>query len=197
MRPRRADARGFTLLEMLAVVAIFALIAMMVIPGLGRVGAGDVDAEARRLSAGLELARQRAVATGVRHRLWLDLEARAWRVEWWVTEARALGQEEPAPTALDLSGGAPLDLRAPRTGEPEYYPVPNELGRETWLEGDVRVTGVETTEGWLGRGETAVVFETDGTAEPARIRLEDDGGTAVDVEVQALADAVRIVDAVL
>lgn len=186
--------KGFTLLEMLAVVTIIALVAMMVVPGLGRVGEGDLDEEAHRLAAGLELARQRAVATGIPHRVHLDLEYSAWRVEWFVTEARAQGLPEPESQPLDLRGQGPLPLAAPREAERAFYPVPDEFGRSTRLADDVLFESVETPGGSLSRGDVSVEFDRDGTAQAAGIRLGDERGRVVRVEVRPLAEAVRVVD---
>ena len=66
---------GFTLIEMLAVVAILALLATFVAPSLDAVRQRRLRAEAMSLAAQLEFARQRTVMTGVPHRVLLDLEA--------------------------------------------------------------------------------------------------------------------------
>jgi type II secretion system protein H len=189
--------RGFTLLEILAVVTILGLIAMMLLPGLGRVGSGDLDHEARRLAAALELARQRAVATRAPHRLLLDVPGGVWRVEWSVSEARAQGLPETETAPLDLRGDAPVSLVPPGDRELRFHPVPNQFGRDSALEGDVFFEGVETPEGWLESGEVSVEFDVDGTTEPAVIRLADADGRALRVEVLPLADAVRVVHDVL
>jgi type II secretion system protein H len=65
---------AFTLIEMIAVVAIFALLAAFVAPNLGILSSRRLEQEAQRLSGQLELARQRTVVTGIPHRLAIDLD---------------------------------------------------------------------------------------------------------------------------
>ena len=96
MRPTRIQARqarrggaGFTLIEMLAVVAIFALVASFVMPNIGALRDRKLRAQAQQIAAHLELGRQRAVMTGVPHRLLLDLDEAAYRLEWFASEAEA------------------------------------------------------------------------------------------------------------
>ena len=79
-RPRPGSA-GFTLIEMLAVVAIFSLLVAIVAPNIGRLSGRTLQAAADDLAARLELARQRAVVTGVPHRLWIDLDQASYRLE--------------------------------------------------------------------------------------------------------------------
>ena len=98
--PARASAhrRGFTLIETLAVVAILALAAVIVLPNLAALGERRLRHAAQRLAAELELARQRAVVTGVPHRILFDLENGLYRIEW-------LGnadEEEMLPVAAAL-----------------------------------------------------------------------------------------------
>ena len=72
---RRAAA--FTLIEMLAVVALMGLMAAFVVPNLGSLQNRRLHAQARELAAQFELARQRSVVTGIPHRMWMDLERRS------------------------------------------------------------------------------------------------------------------------
>ena len=78
----RTTSRGFTLIEILAVVAILALVAAFVVPNMGGFRARALRAEAQQIAAQLELARQRAIVTGVPHRLWLELDQAEYRLEW-------------------------------------------------------------------------------------------------------------------
>ena len=78
--------RGFSLIEMLAVVLIFALMAMFVLPNFESVRSRALGHAAERIASRLELARQRTIVTGVPHRLWIDLDDDSYRLEWHVTE---------------------------------------------------------------------------------------------------------------
>lgn len=190
--PRRV--RAFTLIEVLAVVAILALVAMLVVPNLGALRQRRVRHAAERLAAELEFARQRAVATGIPHRMVFDLDHGVYRLEW----LGGSGDAEPDPVAAeieyDVRGDTPLPLSAPRTAAIEFGPVPDTFGNVRDLEGDVVVAGVATAEGDITRGQAAIVFERDGTASPAEIVLEEPGGARQILAVQPLDDAVRFVD---
>jgi type II secretory pathway pseudopilin PulG len=125
--PRQRAA--FTLIEMLA-VAIFALLAAFVAPNLGLLSSRRLQQQAERLTAELELARQRTVATGIPHRLAIDLDRGSYRIEWLVTEAESLGEQETQPE-LDLRGSAPIPMAAPPEAAREFRPLPGMFGRET------------------------------------------------------------------
>ncbi|HEY8155398.1 MAG TPA: prepilin-type N-terminal cleavage/methylation domain-containing protein [Myxococcota bacterium] len=184
---------AFTLIEMLAVVAIFALLAAFVAPNLGLVSSRRLQQQAQRLTAQLELARQRTVVTGIPHRLAIDLDRGSYWLEWFVTQAEALGEVE-TPAALDLRGSAQIPMSPPPTAAREFRPLPGMFGRETAIEESLRFTSVETLGGSVGEGEAFVVFERDGTASPTEIILADEDDHALALEVQPLAESVLIHD---
>jgi prepilin-type N-terminal cleavage/methylation domain-containing protein len=185
---------GFTLIEMIAVVAIFALLVAIVAPNLGKLSGRTLRNATDALAARIDLARQRTVMTGVPHRVWIDLDAASYRLEWFLTEAEALGEEPPAEEELDLRSGAPLPLEAPRV-ERAFRPLPGILGRDAVLEASLTFRGVETPTGWIERGGTAIEFARDGTTETAAVFLDDDSGRALVIDVLPLAEAVRVSDA--
>jgi type II secretion system protein H len=189
--PRQRAA--FTLIEMLAVVAIFALLAAFVAPNLGLLSSRRLQQQAERLTAELELARQRAVATGIPHRLAIDLDRGSYRIEWLVTEAESLGEQQTQPE-LDLRGSAPIPMAAPPEAAREFRPLPGMFGRETAIEESLRFQAVETPSGSAGEGEAFVVFERDGSASPTEIVLADESDHALALEVLPLAEAVSIRD---
>jgi type II secretion system protein H len=194
-RGPRASAlrRGFTLIETLAVVAILALAAVIVLPNLAALGERRLRHAAQRLAAELELARQRAVVTGVPHRVLFDLENGLYRIEW-------LGdaEEEALPVAAameyDTSQGSELPLQAPIQTAIEFTPVPDSFGTFHDFDGDVFVAGLETSYGWITEGMPDVVFERDGSAAYTEIVLEERGGSRQILAVLPLDDAVRFVD---
>jgi type II secretion system protein H len=179
---------GFSLIEMLAVVAIFALMAAFVAPNLGLLSRRALRNDAAALAATLELARQRSVVTAVPHRLTLDLEAGGWQLEW-----LAGGEEEPA--LVDAQGLPPIVMEAPPAAAHVYAPLPSRFGRFTPLDDEVFFAGVETAEGWIERGEAFIGFERDGTATYTVIVLTSEDGDTLELEVLPLADAVRVRDA--
>jgi len=183
-RPEADATAGFTLIELMAVVAIVVLLAGFVAPNLGIGGRRVLDGEAEGLRAELELARQQAIATGTPHRLALDLDTARFRMERFETPP------PPEPEARDP--GDPVDLSAPRPAAGSFAPLPTRRGRGRALPEGIRFAQVETPDGPVARGPVAVAFWQDGSATPARIRLANDAGDAVEIEVLPLADTVRV-----
>jgi general secretion pathway protein H len=192
--PRRARrAAGFTLIELMAVVALFALVAAMVAPVVDLGGARAVQREAEELAAAIELARQRAVMTGRVHELVLDLDAGRHRVEW------AAPPEEDAvaaPAAVPAGGRTPVATAPPATALDELVPVPGAFGRGHAMAAETALRVVAFVDGEAREGLVVLRFGPDGSADPATIRVGDrEGRHQLDVEVEELADGVRIVDA--
>jgi hypothetical protein len=177
------------MLELAAVVTILVLLVGMVLPNLGMGERRALDGEAEGLRAELELARQRAIATGAPHRLVLDLDDASVHLAYWATEP-AEPAEEVEP--VDARRRAAIDLTPPRAAGGSFEPVPTRHGRTRPLNEDVFVAWVETAEGETRQGTAAVDFFEDGSASPARIRLETHTGDALELEVLPLADAVRV-----
>jgi prepilin-type N-terminal cleavage/methylation domain-containing protein len=193
--PARRTARAFTLIEVLAVVAILALTAMLVTPNLAVLRERRVGHAAQRLAAEIELARQRAVVTGIPHRVFFDLDAGVYRLEWLGAESESELLPVAADVEYDLGGGSGLDLVAPQTTAFEFTPLPDSFGNYKNLDGEVYVAALETAEGLLESGQAAVSFERDGTAAYTEIILEEPGGVQRRLAVLPLDDAVRFVDA--
>ena len=184
---------GFTLIELLAVVAIVALLVGLTAPNLGAMRARWLRNQAQQVASSIELARQRAMMTGVPHRLLLDLREGAYRLEWLRAEE---AEDEPAPARpeYDLRGMTPLPLAAPPKRERIYRPVPGNRGNFHYLADEIHFAGLETSAGWFDRGEIGVRFDEDGTADYTEIVLENDRGERMSLEIRPIADAVRILD---
>jgi len=183
--------RGFTLIEILAVVAILALVAAFVVPNLSGIRARALRAEARQIAAQLELARQRAIVTGVPHRLWLELDQAEYRLEWLAEDPEEvdLVAEEPE---FDLSGNTPLSLSAPIVRELEYRPIPGSFGNLQVVAEPFYFEAVETPQGRITRGQVSVEFARDGTADYTEIYLQDAAGDHIALDVYPLDERVRI-----
>jgi prepilin-type N-terminal cleavage/methylation domain-containing protein len=192
----RTRAGGFTLIETIAVVAIFGLLVAVVAPGLGTLTGRGLQDAADALAARLELARQRTVMTGIPHRVFVDLDGAAYRLEWLVTDAEERGEDAPLrPEPPDLRGQTPLPLEAPRDETRSFRPLPGMLGRDEVLEDSLAFRGIETPEGWIDEGEASIEFAPDGTAEYGTLVLDHESGRSLAVEVLPLAEAVRVRDA--
>lgn len=197
---------GFTLIEIIAVVAIFGLVFSLGIPQLNSSKKRLLKNEAETLAASLEYARQRAVMSGIPHRVLLDLEEGSYRTEWWVSEEKAnaaLQDSGATNLALDLtlaaptddsgySSGSPLDRHPPRREGRDYYPVPNrQLGAFTWLNDAVFFSGLDGSSGWVDSGQVQIVFDSDGTTEFARLELSDADDNFLTLEIEPILDRVR------
>lgn len=185
-RPR---ARGFTLLEMLAVLLLIGLVASLALPNLGALSEQALRDEARRLGAELERARERALVTGIRHQLVLDLELGEYWTEW---EPASIEQEPLLPEGGEQ---APRVAMAPPTSEQRSFePLPDRSGRATALAAEIVFEGVEIDGGFADRGMLELPFEADGSTQAARIVLARPEGDTLTLELLPLADSVRIVD---
>lgn len=197
MGARRKDppqaARGFTLIEIMAVVAIMGLVIGIALPNFGLRSKRVMEGEAKQLAAHLEFARQRSVMTGVPHRMVIDVEAGRYWLEWLVSEARALGRKDLGERPVYFVGGREeIPLAAPRASERSYHALAGSLGRTTRVQKAVRIDGIEIAGGFLEQGRVELVFRPDGTSESAQILLSDDDGHRIGVEVAPFADTVRI-----
>jgi type II secretion system protein H len=189
----RRSQRGFTLIEILAVVAILALVAAFVVPNLGGFRMRALRGEAAQLASHLELARQRAIMTGVPHRVWLELDQSEYRLEWLAQDPETADLEATGrPDELDLNGNTPLDLAAPPAPVLDYQPVPGNFGRLRVVADPFYFEAVETPEGRIERGEVSIGFARDGTADYTEIYLQDAQGDQIALDVQPLDDRVRI-----
>jgi prepilin-type N-terminal cleavage/methylation domain-containing protein len=186
----RAHHQAFTLLEILAVVAIFALLAGLALPNFSVLHTRNLKHQARRLVGQIELARQRAIVTGIPHRLYIDVDGGAYRVEWLVVEDTP---GDAAPESDDpFFGESAVDLSAPRAAERSFHPLAGAMGRLALLDDGIEFAGVETTGGWISGGETSIHFERDGSADATTIVIEHESGLSVTLEVLPLADTVRV-----
>jgi len=197
---QRARCRcGFSLIEMLAVVAIFALVAGLVLPNVGLLGSRELEAAAEHLRDELEFARQRAIMTARPHRVVLDLDRQTHWIEGMGDAAPAAaeepGREAEAPAQAGAPGSrAPLSLAPPPRPQGEFEALPGAFGRTNRLPGDVAFAGVETEAGVAEEGAIGVAFGPDGTTSYTQIVLDDARGRSRTLEVLPLADGVRILD---
>ena len=177
---------------MLAVAAILALVLGLAAPNIGLLQSRQLDGQARQLVALLELARQRAVMTATKHRVWIDLEEALYRLEWFVRDSSDPAGFGRRTREYDVRGSTPLPLSAPAKTSRESRPVPGREGNLRELPDSFEFRGLETQNGWIDRGEIAIVFDRDGTSSYAELIIENAGGEARALEIRPLADAVRV-----
>ena len=184
----RRGSSGFTLIEVLAIVAILALVMGLVVPNLSGFRERALASEAKRIADQLELARQRAIVTGVPHRVWIDLDQAEFRLEWLAGGA----DTAPPPDPRRLDGNTPLPLTAPRAAALEYQPVPGNFGNLQVVEFPFYFEAIDTPEGRIERGQTHVAFARDGTSDYSEIHIQDSDGHHVSLELFPLDERVRI-----
>ena len=193
---------GFTLIEMMAVVAIMAMIFAIGAPRLGSSKWRVLRNEAESIATSIEFTRQRAVMTGIPHRLLIDLEEGGYRIEWLVSEEQAFaaisedypgGDTQPFESGLLGAGGEePIELRPPKRAERDFYPIPNrQLGSFTWIDDALYFVGLENSGGWIEGGDIAILFEADGTTEYALLEIADADENHMTLEIEPLLDRVR------
>ena len=202
----RKQRAGFTLIEVIAVIAIITMVFAIGVPRMGGRSFDPLHNEADEIADRLRYARQRAVLTGVPHRLLIDLEEGGYLIEWYVSEARAAGQDDNAgggglaalfaaadPTSTEREGSL-LDFVPPRKDdELDYYPIPNpKMGAFRWLDETLYFVGIEGPTGWVESGDFAVVFYSDGTTEPLALEIADGDDEHLTLEVEALLERVRV-----
>lgn len=101
---RRTNRKsGFTLIEILLVVALVGLLASVMVPNISGVFRVGLKSSVRRYSAIVKYAYDNAILTGRIHRIVLNLDEQSWRVE-----AANPGQ---LPTDKDRMGLLPDSLR--------------------------------------------------------------------------------------
>lgn len=207
-----ARRTGFTLIEMMAVITLVGMIFALGIPRLSSSRWRALGDAAESLASSLEFARQRAIMTGVPHRVLIDLENGEWRVEWLVGESEAAAGELETgaggggPSLSALLGGAgdggdgqepdpraPIDLHPPSKQGLDYYPIPSRLGRASELDPNdvIYFVGLEGTSGWVEGGSVEIVFDADGTTDLALLELADADDRHVTLEIEPLLDRIR------
>lgn len=202
--PQPYASAGFTLIEIIAVVAIIAMVFAVGIPRLGGSNYDPLKNEAERIAESLRFARQRAIMTGVPHRVLIDLEEGGYLIEWFVSEDRALsavgeGAAEDGSgfgdfgAALGAGSDGPIDLRPPRLRERDYFPIPSaQMGRMRWLDDALYFVGVEGASGWVEGGDYPIVFFVDGTTEAALLEMADADDNHMTLTIEPILDRVRL-----
>ena len=201
--PRRRRS-GFTLIEIIAVIAIMTMVFAIGIPRLSTSQLRALRQEAESVASSLEFARQRAIMTGVPHRVLIDLEEGGYRIEWLVTESRAFAANSEDSRDRDSSdfgslygdSGADseetIDFHPPQRNERDYYPIPiRQLGSFTWLDDSRYFVGLDSPNGWIEGGDVEISFDVDGTTVYTRLEIADADDNHLTLEIEPLLDRVR------
>jgi prepilin-type N-terminal cleavage/methylation domain-containing protein len=179
---RRAHA-GFTLIEIMAVIVIFALIAAVALPQLSVLASQALLDDGRKLAATIDFAREKAQATGRTHRVVIDFEG----ASYWIEEQPRALLADPALAWAELEV---LPLVAPRRDAVEFARV---IGTRSRIDPRVAIASVETDAEQVSEGLAAIAFAPDGATPSARIWLAAGDSLRASVDVAALADPSLVV----
>jgi prepilin-type N-terminal cleavage/methylation domain-containing protein len=164
MNPRAR--RGFTLIELMLVMAVLAVVAALIVPRLsGALAALRVTKGTEQVFAAAREAHTRAILRGLRTRLVLEFETGAFRVE-----------EERRP--LESPG--------------RWYEMPGREGKPSSLADSVRFGRLTLNEETVAEGTAEIGFRPDGSTDDALITVENEDGDRGAVEVRGITGHVRI-----
>lgn len=176
----------------MAVIVIMGFVMVLVLPNLSVRQTSVLRQEAVRVAGLLELARQLAVVTGNPHRMLIDVERGAFRLEWYGgrPEQEAVDEADSDPFARRRK----TDFSPPNDDHLSYRPIDSRFGNDSFLDPDFSFQGLDSSEGFFQAGEIQLVFESDGTTDPAQLVIADNYGNTLTLDVRPLMDAVRILD---
>ena len=156
--------RGFTLIEIMVVVAIIGVLAGILVPRLPDITASRLKSTARRLAGTITYLYERSAATQLVYRLTLDMESN----EFYVSLLNKENQFEE--TKLDF---------ARRTRLPDNVRVES---------ADIPAQGV------ISAGQAQIHFFPGGFTEQAYVYLKDASGNELTLEVSPLTGRVKIME---
>ncbi len=154
---------GFTLLELLAVLLIGALLMSFMVPNLSAMRSRALRQHAERIVAKADLGRQRAVVTGIPHRLVINIDDSSYALEWMGSTRESETDVQTENSELEPFDDS-VSLKPPAQIERSFAPLPGLLGRNESLGDGIRFAEIETPGGWIDSDATFVTFERDGTA---------------------------------
>ena len=205
-RAQSKKTRGFTLIEVILVVAIIAVVVTGATFGLGAVTRTRLRSASFRVASAAQFAYNRAITQGTTTRLHFDFEKNTMAVEESATPVTlATGDDLETETGdavdpWDLARSRlekPLDPPAPRS---PFQPITSSSGKAldrytAKLVGDgISVHALITPHEIDKRteGEGSVYFFPGGVAEQAVIQLRDSSDTIYSIEIHPLTGDARI-----
>lgn len=174
---------GFTLIEMVMVMAIISVVAAIILPRLDPfVPQRRLKSAARRLSGAMSLCYGEAVSRNKNYRLYID----ATEDKYWITEVEVIEEEEEESAAIGLRIGTRFELleyEESGSAEIEETAPTEPLFAPTRLPQGVHFSSVDVGRGLTGGsvGVRYIEFGPLGDATPATIQLTNEEGAAFTV----------------
>ncbi len=165
----------------------------LTLPNFGVLQSHNLQQSAERIVERIDFGRQRAVMTGIPHRLAINLDAGTYKLEWQGESARD-AELQPEPAIKLGIDDTPFSLAPPPAVERSYQFLLGPLGKLEYLGGGVEFGWIETPGGEVDFGEAFITFEADGTSSYTILVLNEPGGGELALEILPLADTVRILD---
>jgi prepilin-type N-terminal cleavage/methylation domain-containing protein len=198
--PLKTSKRGFTLLEILLVVALIAIMAVVLVPRVSSVFRVGVQSSVRRFAAMVKYTYDQSVMTGKVHRIHIDLDKQTWVVE--ATEQGKLPHQKaaeeflpPGISEFDLERRAEEDQK---TSDPGFSSVKGDI--DVAVPKGVRIVAVdswrlEKNENPALKGEVSIYSFPNGYIDDAIIYLAELGKEDLQqfkVSISSLTGRVKI-----
>ncbi len=196
-RRRASGQAGFTLIELVVVMAVMAVLTTAVVVGVGNVRGANVQTEAGQLGVAVRYLYNLSVLNGRNYRLVLDLDAGAWWGE---------AQESRDPCKAFLLPGEGEDDRKEVDEDDEDAPpkaagfsaAKSKLLKKRTLPKGIVIRSVMTSHQGepTTSGQAHINFFPNGTVERgfAVLAVADDEEDAMSVEVLPLQGSARVLD---
>jgi hypothetical protein len=168
------------------------LLMSLTLPNFGALQSHQLRNAAEQIVERIDFGRQRAVMTGVPHRLAIDLDAGTYRLEW--QGAGAADVAKPAKPPAEPGVETRLSLAPPPATEQYFEAVQGPLGKLETLSRGVEFAWIEAHGNEVDFGKAFIAFRGDGTSSYTMLVLDEPGGEELALEILPLADAVRIID---
>ena len=168
-RRERRSARGFTLLEVMIVIAILVLVSGVALSSLDSLTSTQLRTQTNRLAAAIRHAYNRSVADGLYMRLVINIESDRYFVEGSYTPTFIPAEQRTEGEANDQKKDDDDDT--PSTPPPRFVRVIEEVAMEKGIGIDGVITAGQEDE--FRSGVAHIYFFPNGFVEPAMIYTTD------------------------
>ena len=170
-RRERESARGFTLLEVMIVIAILVLVSGVALTSLDSLTGTQLRTQTNRLAAAIRHAYNRSVADGLYMRLVINIESDRYFVEGSYTPTFIPAEQRKEGEANDRNKYAVDDDETPRAPANHFVRVIEEVAMEKGIGIDGVITAGQEDE--FRSGVAHIYFFPNGFVEPAMIYTTD------------------------